>query len=321
MLKVRNLTKKFSTRQSWFGKTQTFTAVDNISFDIDAGQIVGILGPNGAGKTTTIKMLLDILTPTSGTIEYFGKNLLEHRSSIMQHIAFASTYTKLPGRLSVQENLEIYGRLYCIPIKELKDRIKFYLSLLGMQDKAQQTMATLSAGQTTRVMLAKTFLVRPKMMLLDEPTAALDPDIAQEVRSFILTQQKEHGTTIVLASHNMDEVTDICNRVIVLSNGSIIDDASPKQLAQRISNARISLIILDGMKRIVAYAQEKSLEYTVTDRTIEIKIDEHNIAPFLTQCTQLGIIYSHISIAKPTLEDYFLAISRRSSKTSHQKRI
>src|SRR4029077_12702520 len=125
MLKLRSLTKIFPSKTGWFRPVKKdFIAVDSISFDIEPGQVVGILGPNGAGKTTTIKMLLDILTPTSGTIEYFGQNIQQHRSSIMQHIAFASTYTKLPARLSIQENLEIYGRLYGIERQELKKRIK-----------------------------------------------------------------------------------------------------------------------------------------------------------------------------------------------------
>lgn len=317
MLKVRNLSKIFSGSKPLFGtRTADFVAVNSISFDIAAGEVVGILGPNGAGKTTTIKMLLDILTPTSGTIEYFGKNIQTHRSEIMQHVAYASTYTKLPGRLTVQENLEIYGRLYGINIVELNKRISHYLQLFNMKDRAHQVMATLSAGQTTRIMLAKAFLVHPKILLLDEPTAALDPDVALEVRSFILQQQKELGMTVILASHNMDEVTEICDRVIVFSKGSIIDDNTPENLARSSSNARIILTVLDGMKRIIAYASAKNLLHTVTDRVIEINIDEQDIASFLSTLAFEHITYSHISITKPTLEDYFLEIARSSSKHS-----
>src|SRR5579863_638259 len=136
MISVRNLTKTYKGSKPLLGtKTPDFTAVKNISFTIQQGEIVGLLGPNGAGKTTTIKMLLDLLTPTSGTIEYFGKNLHKHRSEIMQNVAFASSYTKLPGRLSVQENLEIYGRLYSIESSLLKKRIQSYLELFGMGDR------------------------------------------------------------------------------------------------------------------------------------------------------------------------------------------
>ncbi|MDR3549904.1 MAG: ABC transporter ATP-binding protein [Candidatus Babeliales bacterium] len=313
MLSVRNLTKVFPGRSSWFGdSTKDFVAVNNISFEIGAGQVVGILGPNGAGKTTTIKMLLDLLTPTSGSIHYFGKDIAHHRSSILQHVAYASTYTKLPGNLTVHENLEIYGRMYSVPQQELKQRIAHYLKLFGMESRKSQLTDSLSAGQTTRVMLAKAFLVHPKILLLDEPTAALDPDIALEVRSFILQQQKELGMTVLLASHNMDEVTDICNRVIVIANGKIIDDNTPEHLAKSVSISRVSLIIVQGLGKTIDFAKNSQLPYSVTDRTIDIKIDEHKIAQLLISLAQLNITYTHISITKPNLQDYFLEIARAS---------
>lgn len=310
MLSVRNLTKIFKGKSNLFGaRTPDFKAVDNISFDIKQGEVVGFLGPNGAGKTTTIKMLLDLLTPTSGSIKYFNQELKDHRSTLLQNIGYASTYTKLPGRMSVYENLFIYGRLYGIPHKELKARIAQYLALFGIE-RSNQEMGGLSAGQTTRVMLAKAFLVHPKIALLDEPTAALDPDIAQDVREFIVEQQKTMGITVLLASHNMDEVTAICNRVIVLSKGVIIDDDTPQQLAKGIASARISLIVLDGMKRIQHHAEQHHIPFTIRDRSIEIMVDEHHIASLLASFAALGISYSHIQITKPTLEDYFLKIAR-----------
>ena len=315
MLKVSNLTKIFPAKRRLFGPQKPdFVAVNNISFEIEQGDVVGILGPNGAGKTTTIKMLLDIMTPTSGSIEYFGKNLQNNRTSILQHVGFASTYTKLPARLSVQQNLEIYGKFYNVPASELQKRIHQYLSQFGMEDRMHQEMGSLSAGQMTRVMLAKAFLVRPKIVLLDEPTAALDPDIALEVRTFILQQQQEHGMTVLIASHNMDEVAAICNRVIVLSNGTIIDDDTPDQLAKQISHVRISLIVLDGMKRIVAHAQQMNIPFTVQDRSIELVIDEAMIAPLLAAFAKLDVNYTHIWISKPTLEDYFIEIARSTKK-------
>ena len=310
MLSVRNLTKIFKGKSNFFGpRTDDFKAVDNISFNIEQGEVVGFLGPNGAGKTTTIKMLLDLLTPTSGSIRYFNQELKTHRSSILQNIGYASTYTKLPARMSVYENLYIYGRLYGIPSAQLPARIAEYLKLFGVE-RSNQEMGELSAGQTTRVMLAKAFMVHPKIALLDEPTAALDPDIAQEVRSFIIQQQKNLGITVLLASHNMDEVTAICNRVIVLSKGVIIDDDTPQNLAKGIASARLSLIVLDGMKRIKSFAEQHKLEYVIQDRSIEVKVDEHDISRVLSSLATLGIIYSHIQITKPTLEDYFLKVAR-----------
>lgn len=254
-------------------------------------------------------MLLDLLTPTSGSIKYFNQELKDHRSTLLQNIGYASTYTKLPGRMSVYENLFIYGRLYGIPHKELKARIAQYLALFGIE-RSNQEMGGLSAGQTTRVMLAKAFLVHPKIALLDEPTAALDPDIAQDVREFIVEQQKTMGITVLLASHNMDEVTAICNRVIVLSKGVIIDDDTPQHLAKGIASARVSLIVLDGMKRIQHHAEQHQIPFTIRDRSIDIVVDEHNIASLLSSFAALNISYSHIQITKPTLEDYFLKIAR-----------
>lgn len=310
MLSVKNLTKIFKGKHNLFGpRTQDFKAVDNISFDVNQGEVVGFLGPNGAGKTTTIKMLLDLLTPTSGSIRYFNQELQTHRSSILQNIGYASTYTKLPARMSVYENLYIYGRLYGISPQEIPARIAEYLKLFGVE-RSNQEMGGLSAGQTTRVMLAKAFMVHPKIALLDEPTAALDPDIAQEVRSFIIQQQKERGITVLLASHNMDEVTAICNRVVVLSKGVIIDDDTPQNLAQGIASARLSLIVLDGMKRIKNFAEQHTLEYIIQDRSIEIKVDEHDISSVLSSLAGLGVVYNHIQITKPTLEDYFLKVAR-----------
>jgi ABC-2 type transport system ATP-binding protein len=311
MISIKNLTKIFKGKRNFFGPpTADFKAVDNISFDIKQGEVVGFLGPNGAGKTTTIKMLLDLLTPTSGSITYFGKELRSNRSEILQHIGYASTYTKLPARMSVYENLYIYGRLYGLGSELLKQRIAEYLKIFGIQDRGNQEMGSLSAGQTTRVMLAKAFMVHPKIALLDEPTAALDPDIALEVRSYITQQQKERGITILLASHNMDEVTAICNRVIVLSKGVIIDDDTPQNLAKGIASAGISLIVLDGMKRIKGFAEQHNLVHTIQDRSIDIKVDEHDIARVLSSLASLGVVYNHIQITKPTLEDYFLKVAR-----------
>jgi len=301
MIVVRNLTKKFS---------KDFTAVNDISFTINPGDVVGLLGPNGAGKTTTMQMLLDVLTPTAGSIHYFGLDLHKHRSTILQDVAFGSAYTSLPGRLTVRENLEIFGRLYGVSGAELHKRIAHYLELFGIADRANQEVGSMSAGQKTRAMLAKTFLVHPKIVFLDEPTSSLDPDIALEVRSLIIKQQKEYGLTVVMASHNMDEVAAICNRVIVLSKGTIIADASPLELAQSVANVQIHLVVVDGLKRALSYCKEMNYATVVRERELEIAVDEHKISAVLAALAQAGVEYSAITIAKPTLEHYFLQIAR-----------
>jgi ABC-2 type transport system ATP-binding protein len=322
MLSVRNLTKIYPAKKRLFTKQgEDFTAVNNISFDIKEGEVVGILGPNGAGKTTTIQMLLDVLTPTSGSIQYFGKDLHTHRSAILQQVSFGSAYTNLPSKLTVYENLEIFGRFYSIPIQELKKRINYYLELFGIADRAHQEVGSLSAGQQTRAMLAKSFLVQPKLILLDEPTASLDPDIGQEVRHLIIKQQKELGLTVLLASHNMDEVATICNRVIVLSKGTIIADNTPEFLAKSVAAVQVHLVVTEHLDRIISYAQQKQLNHQVDDRVINITIDEHTIADLLAELARLEVKYSNITIKKPTLEDYFLDIARQARTSTKTRRV
>ncbi len=311
MLSVKNLTKIFPKRRRLFQKQgEDFTAVNSISFTIREGEVVGILGPNGAGKTTTMHMLLDVLTPTSGTIEYFGKNLHRHRSAIMQQVSFGSAYTNLPSKLSVYENLEIFARYYGIPHSEIKKRITHYLELFGIAEKAHNETGSMSAGQQTRAMLAKAFMVHPKIILLDEPTASLDPDVALDVRSLITRQQKELGLAVLLASHNMDEVATVCDRVLVLSKGTIIANDTPERLAQSIAKTQVHLVLHEQMDRVVAYAEKSNLPYKRADNVIEIMVDEHHISELLGNLGKMDIHYRNITVQKPTLEDYFLEIAR-----------
>ena len=310
ILKVRDLIKKYPVDGGWFRPAREFfTAVNGISFDLEQQETLAILGPNGAGKTTTMHMLLGTLTPTAGTITYFGKDLKKERSEIMQSVGFASAYTKLPGRLTVKENLDIYGRLYGLGGHERETSIQYFLQAFGVWNLRDSYVAGLSAGQMTRVMLAKAFLPKPRIVLLDEPTASLDPDIVQDVRSFIKEQQEQVGTTILLASHNMVEVTELCDRVLVLKQGSIIASDTPKNLAATVASVRVDLIIVDGLKRTVAYAQSKKYVCIIQDRHIALEVDEHLIASLLSDLAQAGVEYSNITIAKPTLEDYFLHIA------------
>lgn len=283
-----------------------FTAVNAISFSLENGEILGLLGPNGAGKSTTISMLLGVLSPTSGSILYEGKDFTQHKSEILQTVTFASTYIKMPWRLTVLENLRVYGYMYGLSHVDFYSRTKKFLEFFGVWNQRDKTMSQLSAGQITRVMLAKAFIPYPKIVLLDEPTASLDPDISHEVRQFVLAQQKEYNTSILYTSHNMDEVSEVCNRVIFLKNGTIIAIDTPEKLAASVSVARMRLQVKDGLKRTERFAQEKKLVSRIAGREIEIEIDEHHIATFLQQLAAENIEYTQISISKPTLEDYFL---------------
>ena len=301
LLTVRNLTKRYSP---------TCTAVNNVSFSLERGETLGILGPNGAGKTTTIHMLLDLLTPTSGSITYFGKEFQAHRSEILQKVGFGTTYSRLPGSMSVQNNLDIYGRLYGISAAQRKHKIQELLELLGVWHLRNREAAELSAGETTRVILAKAFLAEPEIVLLDEPTASLDIDIAQTVREFIC-HQSERGVSFLFTSHNMHEMTQVCDRVIVMQNGVIVADNTPEQLSETVSRSFLQLMVGEHLSTCVIYAKERDIPYTILGHTVTFEIDEHAVAQMLIDLAHHGITYTQISIKKPTLEDYFLSITTK----------
>lgn len=307
VLSVRHLRKVYP------GKTP-YVAVDGISFDLKEGEILGLLGPNGAGKTTTIQMLLSTLKPTSGEILYFGKPFEKHRSEILREVVFASTYVSLPFMLTVQQNLEVFGRLYGVPIGELRQRIDVLLKRFGIESKKKFTVSQLSAGQITRLMLVKAFMVRPKIVLLDEPTASLDPDIAKDVIQFVLEQRDAFGVSILFTSHNMGEVTEVCDRALFLQNGRIIADDEPQKLAKSVSTSKVQLTVGDGMKRTVMIAEKLKLAYTIEHRWIELSLDEAQIALLLSALAAAGVSYTNIQIVQPTLEDYFLRMVESSRK-------
>lgn len=300
VLSVKNLRKTYR-------KKTPFHAVDGISFDLKPGEILGLLGPNGSGKTTTIQMLLGTLAPTSGSILYFGKEFFRHRSEILQRISYASTYTSLPFILTVEENLKCFGHLYCL--KDTLVRAKPLLERFGIYDKLKTKVASLSAGQITRLMLVKAFFTQPQIVLLDEPTASLDPDIAQDVCSFLLEQRDKMGLSILFTSHKMEEVASICDRVIVLKQGKIIADDLPKNLAKSVSFYRLHLTIIDGMMRASALADKSGFAFQVDQRSFTCFLGEEEIPTFLQQLMQQSVSYASIQIQEPSLEDYFLKIA------------
>jgi ABC-2 type transport system ATP-binding protein len=306
VLRVQNLTKKFPLKNE---AQPFFTALHEVSFVVQQGEIVGILGPNGAGKTTTIQILLGVLKPTAGTIEYFGKNFFTERSSIFEHVTFASSYVRLPGQLTVRENLDIYAQLYGLSAQERAYRIENYLKFFGMWNVVDKETGFLSAGQMTRVMLAKAFMSNPRIILLDEPTASLDPEIAHDVRTFIVEQQKKHGVSILITSHNMDEVTQVCSRVLVLKKGEIIANDTPHNLALSISRAHVQLLPVDKAA-LITFLETQAISFHQDGELVSIELDEQEIATLLIGLAQQGINYTQISIDKPTLEDYFLSIAR-----------
>lgn len=220
-----------------------FDAVRGISFSVEAGQTVGLLGGNGAGKTTTISMLLGVLTPSSGSIELLGLPLAKRRYDILPRINFTSPYVDLPKRLSVEENLRVFAGLY--GISGPRQRIADLLRELDLSEVADRPYATLSAGQRTRVSLAKSLLNSPELLLLDEPTASLDPDVGDRMRSLLERYRKQSGCAMLLASHNMAEVERLCDNVIMLRRGEIVDQGSPTELLRKYGRSNLDDVFLD----------------------------------------------------------------------------
>ncbi len=221
-VEVEHLTKAF----------KDFVAVNDISFSAAEGEIVGLVGPNGAGKSTTIHMMLGLINPSAGTIRLFGKRLDEDREAILQNLNFSSPYMAFPPRLTVLENLTVFARIYKVEnpraaIMELLER--FEIAHLG-----NKPVSRLSSGETTRVGLCKAFINKPRLLLLDEPTAYLDPQAAVQVREILLDMQKTSDTTILYTSHNMREVQRMCNRIIFLNRGRIVIAGTPLQVTREI---------------------------------------------------------------------------------------
>ena len=209
-----------------------FTAVDDVSFVVHAGEIAGLVGPNGAGKTTIIHMMLGVISPNAGTVRLFGKSLDANREQILQRLNFTSPYMAFPVRLTVLENLTVFAGIYNVQNPAAK--INELLERFGIGALKNKPISRLSSGETTRVGLCKAFLNDPELLLLDEPTAYLDPQAAVQVRELLLDLQKSRGTTILYTSHNMHEVERMCDRILFLSKGSIIATGTPIEVTRAI---------------------------------------------------------------------------------------
>ena len=219
------------------------TAVDAVSFGVSAGSTVALLGGNGAGKTTTISMLLGLLLPSSGSVRVLGEDMLRHRYRVLPRMNFSSPYVDLPHRLTVRQNLTVYAHLYGVP--HWRDRIAELAERLAIAPLMRRSFGSLSAGQKTRVALAKALLNRPEVLLLDEPTASLDPDTADWVRRYLAEYRDETGAAILLASHNMAEVERLCDEVLMMKQGRIVDRGSPRELIARYGRQNLEEVFLD----------------------------------------------------------------------------
>lgn len=214
-----------------------FTALDGLSFQVSPGESLGLLGVNGAGKTTAMNLLLGLTTPTSGAVRMFGKDLWKHRIEILKQVNFSSAYTSLPSNLLVWQNLLVFARLYGVP--KPKQRIEFLLELLDITHLRKSVNGRLSAGESTRVNLAKALLNEPRLLLLDEPTASLDPDIADRVRKLLRKLQKETGLSILYTSHNMRDIEEVCDRLIFLHGGRVLAEGTPGEVHARFNRSSL----------------------------------------------------------------------------------
>lgn len=230
---VRALTKRFDTS----------VALDGLEFTVENGTNTALLGANGAGKTTTLAILLGLLLPSSGEVFCLGEDILKHRYRVLSQMNFSSPYVDLPQRLSVRENLTIYARLY--GVKDYRQRIKTLARELELEEFMTRQYRTLSAGQKTRVSIAKALINQPQLLLLDEPTASLDPDSADRLRTMLSHYQQQSGATILMASHNMVEVERMCSKVLMMRAGKIVDHGTPEKLIKRHGRVNLEEVFLD----------------------------------------------------------------------------
>jgi ABC-2 type transport system ATP-binding protein len=222
---------------------KTTLAVDDISFRIARGSITGLLGGNGAGKTTTIAMIMGLVLPTSGRVQVLGHPMPEQSAQVLGRMNFESPYVDMPMRLTVRQNLTVFGRLYAV--RNLRERIEALAADLDLSEFLDRPNGKLSSGQKTRVALAKALINQPELLLLDEPTASLDPDTADWIRQHLIAYRKANNATILLASHNMLEVERLCDRVIIMKRGRIEDDDSPENIMLRYNRASLEEVFLD----------------------------------------------------------------------------
>ena len=230
---VENLSKNYQNKE----------AVKNINFTIDENEILGLLGPNGCGKTTTIAMMLGLLKPTNGRVRIHGQDIEKNRTALLHKMNFISPYIELPKKLTVKENLIVYANLYSV--KKINHRIEYLSEALRLNEFIDKQTGELSSGQKNRVSLAKALINNPTVLLLDEPTASLDPETGDFVRTFLENYKKENRISVLLASHNMDEVKRLCNSVLMMKGGTIVDSGTPDHLITKHGRKNLEEVFLE----------------------------------------------------------------------------
>lgn len=299
ILQVTQLSKRYGD----------FQAVNDVSFAVPKGQVIGLLGPNGAGKTTTIHMLLGLTEASSGSIQYFGLDFKKHRQACLQRINFSSAFHELQGRISVWENLSCFAALY--GLKKPKQKIMELTSYFEISDLLSKRFWDLSAGQRTRVNLVKSLLNDPELILMDEPTASLDPDIADKTINYIEQLRRDRALSLLYTSHDMEEVARLCDEVIFLDHGTIVAQDTPLGLTKRITTAKLH-ITFDGDPKAVEVVATKHAGQCHFSSTFNVTITttEQLIPKLIFALSESGVWITDIAIQKPTLEDVFLQIAR-----------
>lgn len=299
ILQVENLVKNFAE----------FKAVDDVSFEVPSGKVIGLLGPNGAGKTTIIQSLLGITLANGGSIKYFGKDFTENKEYCLARINYASAFNTLQGRISVKENLKVFAMLF--GVVDFARKIRELSAQFEIENLMNQRYWDLSTGQRTRVNVVKSLLNDPKIILMDEPTASLDPDIADKFLSMIEEMREMYDLSILYTSHDMQEVERICDQVIFLNKGKIIANDTPLALARKIAFSEIEIIFDKDSKIIENYLKNEKIKYKfISEKHIRLNAQGNRVAEIIFAIKSLNLKILDLEVKKASLEDYFLHVAR-----------
>lgn len=305
ILSVSNLKKSYGN----------YLAVNDLTFELKKGEVLGLLGPNGAGKTTTTQILLGLTEPDSGTISYFGKNFFTNKEEILSRINFASAYSELQGKLSVRQNLKIFAGLY--GVNNADKKIAELLKLLEIEQVADTLFWHLSSGQQTRAILAKGLINDPEIILMDEPTASLDPDIVNKIIDLIRDLQKQKQVSILFTSHNMEEVSRLCDKVMIMHKGRIAMTDTPLNLAKQIKKTELIITFDSSKEKVSQFLIKEKLDFSfIRNEIVTISLTEEQIPGLLFDFKDQNIWVQQIDIKKPTMEDVFLSFSKTKDLTT-----
>jgi len=301
ILEVKNLYKFY----------KSFEALKGISFNLKHGETLGLLGPNGAGKTTTIQILLQLITPEKGVVNIFGKDAFKNREYVLQRMNFTSAYVHMFGALSVYENLKVFALLYGIKGSE---KINKLIKEFDAEDLRNKKAQTLSSGQLTRVMIIKALLNDPDLLLLDEPTSSLDPEMASKFREILKEVRKKRNISILYTSHNMAEIEEMCDRVIFLSHGEIVANDTPQKLTQIIPDHTLRVEFFEKPEKIESFLSDRKIDAQLENNILSIITADEAIPILLQEMYNAGYKIKDISIDEPDLEDVFLKFAREAEK-------